>query len=230
MKKFFLLAALAAGTQAAQAQSIAAGTISLGGGIGYRQATNKTQSGGGNTTYSGEFTVRQFTFSPAVGYFVADNLAVGLNVGYVSQGQSYTQTPSTGGGNSDPDPTVTFRIGPYVQYYKMFSEQFGAYGTVGTGYESQTDHSTSYDPYGNPRTSEIKEAGYYAALTPGIVFFPIPKFALSASIGSLGYNRLKIDPPKGANVPSGYEHSVSDFGLSFGLDQLQLGGTFYFGR
>ena len=229
MKSWAVLALLTAGTATAHAQSIAAGTISLGGGIGYSRTSDKESSSFGGTNYSNELTYSQFSVRPVGSYFVADNLAVGLSLGYSSAAVSTDQSPSRIGRREDLDPTTNFQVGPFVQYYKMFSEQFGVTGNLGAGYQS----GTRFQYIGNTNDAyELNSSGYYAELTPGIVFFPIPKFAINASIGSLGYSRVNNDFPKGPFLqePDNFEDTSSTFGASFGLSQLQFGGTFFFGR
>jgi hypothetical protein len=232
MKKIFLLAFLAASTSAVRAQSIAAGTISLGGSIGYSRSTDKEGATLGNTNYTSETTSSRFSFSPAAGYFIADNLALGLNLGYNAVREGYTTiTPTPALVRAELDPQTTLQVGPYVQYYKMISEQFGVLGTLGGGY--QRLRSQSYSGSGNNLVVvDNKASGYYANLTPGVIFFPVPKFGISASIGSLSYDRLNFDFPesRGNTAPDDYENTTSNFGAGFGLDQLQFGGTYYFGR
>ena len=232
MKQFFLLAALALGAAEARAQSIAAGTVSLGGGIGYSSYTNKSSSQGFNgTPFSAETKGSQFSFSPSVGYFVADNLAIGLSLGYSSSRNGYTTyTPSSNFVPKELDPRTRLQVGPYVQYYKMLTEQFGVLGTLGAGYQNL--RYQTYSGNNNPVIVDYKASGYYASLTPGIVFFPIPKLGLTASIGSLGYSRFNNEYPErtGTTAPQNYESTSSDFGASFGLNQLQFGGTYYIGR
>lgn len=235
MKKSFLMLALLGGTAtAAQAQTaIPAGTISLGGGIGYSSHTTKeaaTSSSG--TAYSEEVTTSQFNFSPSVGYFIADNLAIGLQFGYFAMGKpKTTETPAPAVVLADLDAATTIKVGPYAQYYKMLSDQFGIVGTLGLGYQSNSDSEYGEDPTGKDVVQVTKGSGLYADLTPGVVFFPVPKFGISASIGGLGYSSMSYDyKTNDGPAPSGYESKSSDFGLRFGLDQLNFGGTFYFGR
>lgn len=229
MKKTILSAVLVAAAHLAQAQSIPAGTVSLGGNVGYSRATGNSSYSINGTTYSSETTSSQFSFSPSVGFFVADNLALGINLGYSASRRPYTT--STGTNNQvKPDPTTTFRLGVYGQYYKMLTEQFGILGTLGVGFQNQRDYNLNNNG-NNPVILEYKSSGYYADLTPGIVFFPIPKLGLTASIGSLSFNRLNYDFPSNAGTaPNGYENKSSTFGASFGLSQLLFGGTYYFGR
>ena len=220
MKKNLLLLALLGGTAtAAQAQTaIPAGTVSLGGNVGYSRRTINAQVPGTNLSY--ESVQSQFRIAPSVGYFVADNLAVGLNLGYSATKNTYTSSFSTP--VSDLNPNTTFQGGAYVQYYKMLTDQFGLVGTLGGGYQYNRITNT-FGPAGNMGSSEIKQKGYYASLTPGIIYFPVPKLGISATLGSLAFSRLK-------ETPNASEPVSTDFGASFGLNQLQFGGTYYFGR
>lgn len=218
MKKNLLLLALLGGTvTAAHAQTaIPAGTVSLGGSVGYYRHTTNAQLG----NLSSEYVNSQFQIAPSVGYFVADNLAVGMSLSYSANKNTYTTT--FGNALSDLDPNTTFRGGAYVQYYKMLTDQFGLVGTFGGGYQYNRN-TTIYGPVGNMSSTETKQKGYYANLTPGIIYFPVPKLGISATMGSLAYSRLKETPTSGEPV-------TTDFSAGFGLSQLQLGGTYYFGR
>lgn len=220
MKNNLLLLALLAGTAtAAHAQTaIPAGTVSLGGNVGYYRHTNSLQNVGSGQT--SESVSSRFQMAPSIGYFVADNLAVGLSLGCSATKNTYASPFSNH--LSDLAPSTAFRSGAYVQYYKMLTDQFGLVGTFGAGY--QYNRTTNiYGPAGNMSAAETKQKGYYASLTPGIVYFPIPKLGISATVGSLAYSRLKEAPTSGEPV-------TTDFGAGFGLSQLQFGGTWYFGR
>lgn len=206
LKNVLLLLTLLAGTTSlAQAQTaIPAGTTSLGGSIGY---SRHTESQGQDVVTS------KFQIAPSAGYFVADNLAVGINLNYSAGRTTISNYPE-----NNLDAATSLRVGPYVQYYKMLSEQFGFLGTLGAGYQR------SFTPtYTDPSTTlSVTRSGYYASLTPGVIFFPVPKFGISASVGYLGYDHVNVQPSA--------SQTVSNFGASFGLDQLTFGGTFYFGR
>ena len=230
-----LVVLLAASTQLGHAQSIAAGTVSLGGSVGYSRTSNESSfaavsiSGNTRQTLTTTTTNSQFSFSPAAGYFVANNLEVGLDLGYTAarrSNASYLSTPNTG---PELDPSTTLRLGVFGRYYKMLVEQFGLTGMLGGGY--QTLHDQFYNNGSNGAVVNYKATGYYAALTPGIIFFPIAKLGISASMGSLGYSRLSSEGPVSLFNPPPYgSDKTTTFGARFGLDQLQFGGTYYFGR
>lgn len=224
MKKLFLLALLAGSTEALHAQSIAAGTLSLGGNVGYGHTSDKAEYKNGGNTYTSEYVRSQFQFVPAIGYFVANNLAIGVSLGYTAASEKLTNTGPYSSSPNALDARTTLRVGPYVQYYKMISEQFGVLGTLSVGY--QHGFTPSYANNGN-RVVETTTNGSYAALTPGIIFFPIPKFGISASVGYLGYEQYGV---KRNDDIDGESQNVSAIGAAFGLNQLMFGGTYYFGR
>jgi hypothetical protein len=121
--------------------------------------------------------------------------------------------------NGNLDAATNLRVGPYLQYYKMLSDQFGILGTLSGGY------TRTFTPRLIGPTTVVEEEtnGVYASLTPGVIFFPVPKFGISATAGYLGYDRTALK-----NSPT--NRKISDLGASFGLSQLQFGGTYFFGR
>jgi hypothetical protein len=246
MKKFLVLIGLLAATKAGHAQGIAAGTVSLTGNIGYNRSTSTNSisynsisgTGGSRYSYTTKTTNSQFGVAVAPAYFVADNLAIGLNLGInaASSVQKITATNNTGFPSPtslpDLDPNTSLRVGAFVQYYKFFSEQFGVTGTLGGGYQHAESHAYSSIGNNTPVATTVTGNGYYAELTPGIVFFPIPKVGISASMGSLAFNHFgnKFPEATGNTPPDDYENSSNNFGASFGFDRLVFGGTYYFGR
>lgn len=215
-KKLFALALLSGLASAAQAQTVLkAGTIQLGGNVGYARTSVETpvNSGGYYTTKQTNVN-SQFSVAPSVGYFVADNLAVGIDGAY--QVNRYKQTQ---GYTSYDEKAEQFRLGAFVQYYKMVSEQFGFTGTLGGGYQH----------FGQPSNfNDRATKGAYANLTPSIVFFPIPKLAIGASIGGINYAYTSFKTPSSFTDSDTY--ASSSFGADFGLSQLLFSGTYYFGR
>ena len=237
--RILLLALAVSGSalSAAQAQSvIGKGTSLLTGTVGYHTDTDEvSRSGsgyGGGGPSSSTATYGTFKLDIAVGGFVADNLALGLQLSHTVTGGSF-KSSGNNSPQSGPPTSTTLRVGPVVQYYKMLGEQFGLTATLGAGYESDVRRTAQYyvSQYGYPMTyyTNLKATGYYAALTPGIVFFPVPKFGLTATMGSLGYNRLTVkdNNQTGSNTT---DETVSSFDAGFGFSQLQFGATYYFGR
>lgn len=141
---------------------------------------------------------------------MVDNLAIGINANYIFSNQTDTQYSSK---------INQLQIGAFAQYYQLITDQFGFTGTLGAGYQN-----TRF-----PNGSNEKANGFYAGLTPGLVFFPITKLAIGASIGGLNYSSLTTKLT-GFNNGGPNDYQSSTFGANFGLSQLLISGTCYFGR
>jgi len=181
---------------------IKAGTVQLGGGINYSSGTTDFQSSGlqpsGSPYYGGTFQL-----SPSMGYFVADNLS--LSLGLMMQRRN---------GNN------YLSVGPSLQKYKMLTDQFGFTGTLSAGYVRINQPSSNIG-------RDVAYNGFYATLTPGIIFLPIPKLGLGASVGNLSYNYLS---GSATSVIGRFDTTQSGFTAGFGLNQLTFSGTYFFGR
>ena len=216
-----LLAVSGSSILAAQAQTtIGRGTGLLSGSVGYHADTRELSVTPIGSNTNSKVTYSTFNIDVAAGGFVADNLALGIQLRHTVTGGSAS--------NNQPAPPNSYmlRVGPMMQYYKMLSEQFGLMAMLGAGYESDLDRTLLYSngyPFPAPYYSTTKATGFYAALTPGIVFLPVPKFGLTATIGSLAYNRLKV---KDTTI----DDNISTVDAGFGFSQLQFGANYYFGR
>lgn len=245
MKKIFLLAALSASSHALCAQTIEAGTIALGGNVGYSQSNNKSSSlhsivGGQNVAGTSDASSRQLYLAPVGSYFVADNLAIGLALGYANgwREEDTRFVPAYTAEQHSDYRTISLRTGAFVQYYKMLNAQFGLTGRLGAGYQRLKDSQDGYNITNGTTyyfNGTYTRAGYYAELVPGIVFFPVPKFGLTASLGAFNFNHLSLTESRysdtSGNIYSeGAKSESNDFAASFGLDAFLLGGTYYFGR
>jgi outer membrane protein W len=219
MQKLFVLTLLSSLAGTAHAQTvIKAGTIQLGGNVGYSHSSVDSPVSSGAYPIKRTEINNQFILAPSVGFFVADNLAIGVNGVYQINEYKYGQTQ---GNTAFDQKAKQWRLGAFVQYYKMVSEQFGFTGTLGAGYQ----YFNEYFSYGSDNTAT---KGVYANLTPSIVFFPIPKLAIGASIGGLNYSYANYKSPSSASAPDTYESS--NFAANFGLSQFLLSGTYYLGR
>ena len=195
MRKLFFCLGFGLSATAGYAQTpIKAGTIGLGGGINYSHNNNDSQFGGGSQSV----TASRFQISPVVSYFVADDLSLGLNLNYAALSSAGSEARQ-------------LSAGLVLQKYRMLTDQFGLTGALGAGYTRSWV----------PGPVDITTNGFYASLTPGLIYFPVPKLGIGASVGGLSY---------GYDARSNSNSSSSSFGASFGLNQLTFSGTFFFGR
>lgn len=207
MRKLFLIAVFAGGISLAHAQTDQ-GTIMLGGGLNFNTASSKTAGVDNGTTTS-------FGIRPNVGYFISDNLAIGLGLGFNS---STTKTPTAGGGTGN-DETVTseFTVSPFVRYYSEIGDKAGAFlqGSVNFGSDK-----SKFTPAGGA-TAESKGSSIGVGISPGVYWFITNHIGLESTIGGISFESSKSK--NAANV----ETKGSNFGLNLNTT-LTVGLNYYF--
>ena len=223
-KTIFALLLLSTGALSAQAQ-ISAGTKLLSGSISYSRVSSKAEVALPNAQPIEE-KQQQSNFSPTVGYFIADNLALGLRGGIATTKKSEQKyrDPVTGFGYFSPEiRTRTLSGGAFARYYKFVGEKVAFYGQVGGGY------TNAYHPQisGYPENRRIE--GLYADLLPGVVFFPTNKLGLELTLRGASYHRTTYDYVIG-NTTVTQKNTTSNLDFGFGLNDLNLGISLYLGR
>lgn len=140
---------------------------------------------------TGDNKTSSFNFSPRLGYFATENIALGVALGY-STGK--TEAPAT------PDVDVSeFSIGAFGRYYVTPANSFSIFGELGVDYINSKIEAASED------TSNAFRIG----LAPGVNYFVSDNFALEAKFGILSYRTDKPDA-------DGVESTDSfNFGLNF---------------
>jgi len=208
-----------------------AGTLFFGGGLGFGASNSKTTaSGGGTTTTKDGPKSSQFSIVPGVGYFIADKLAVGLDLSFST---SSNKTPYDGINSQPGDYNKTsgtvISFTPYVRQYLMLSDNFGFTGTFGVGVgfgsskreEKRGSTTTTTD---GPKTTTLE-----VGITPGIVFFPTNKVGLEANFGFVGFSSETTKSKSGNN-----ELKLTDTSFGFGANSIQptfsLGFRYYLAK
>ncbi|KAA9331282.1 outer membrane beta-barrel protein [Hymenobacter busanensis] len=236
MHKFLLPAALLLAAGTAQAQ-IPAGTILVGGNINYSRRENQselTPTSGKRTTQ----TVTGFDLGPTAGYFLADNLMLGLGLDYQ---KNHATAPVyvaslTGDISKLMDLEAKSRylaVGPVVRYYHFLGENAAFYGQAGAGYrtgKAEDEYLLSANPNAmGTETRRTESSGFYGQLSPGFVYFPVSKLGLEVSLRGLSFDKMSSESTSttGAKSPKA---SSSLFDAGIGLNDLRFGAAFYFGR
>ncbi|GAB2945767.1 hypothetical protein GCM10027048_08540 [Hymenobacter coalescens] len=214
---------------AAQAQ-IGAGTLLLGGHAGYSQSTQEAPITSSSTSQELVRKNMSVSVAPVLGYFVADNLMLGLRGGFQ---QTRTVTPLYA--VSVNSGTMTYRkirdnvareaswtVGPAARYYKFVGEQAAFYGELGAGYvQAETEQPNNQ----STGSIEAEAKGFYGGLAPGLVFFPTPSIGLELSLRGLLYQQTKTN-----NKGSDYISTAKNFDAGVSFQDLRLGVSFYLGR
>jgi outer membrane protein len=157
---------------------------------------------GFSTTSRGNEKVNGFNFSPKAGYFVTNNIAVGVALGFGSNKHDM--------GFGVEEKITTFSVGAFGRYYFKPGSQFSIFGQLGVNSNSSKDENT----VGNI-TTVSKINGFDVMLSPGISYFVSRSLAIEASFGALGYETEKPNTP-GAD-------STDSFGLNLNLSSINFG-------
>lgn len=161
MKKLTLIALLAFfGTANAQTEKgnwIVSGATSLG--FNSNKITNKS----GDVSVDGQKTTT-FNVKPAIGYFVIDNLSVGIDLGYeVKKYDEYL-----GFEQKTKVTASTFSVLPSATYYFKTDSKAFPYVGAGAGYALNNSKTTITAPYKTNFFQWKAKAGLAYFITPSI--------------------------------------------------------------
>lgn len=226
MKNFVFAAALLLAAGAAQAQT-SAGTIMVGGSLGFSSRTTETDFS--STQPDTEVKSRSFSIAPQVGYFLSDNLAVGLFADLSNQKRTSPLFDGRGVEFKAEETTRQTQVGPFVRYYHLVGDEgkAGFFGQLAGGLQSRkTEYDTSRPGDFDDR---IEGSGGFANLTPGFVYFPTEKFGIELTLGNFGFSSLKSDYTSDNPNFRPYEVKESGVNANFGLRNLSVGAFFYLG-
>lgn len=168
------------------------------------------------------------------GYFVTNNIAVGLLAGYsnYNQEQEYSYVPGSGVEKQyQSAKSNIYSVGFYARAYKMLGEgKIGFFGNLDASYlfgnsERKTEITYNGVINENPVTDgEI--TGLNVGLRPGVVYFITKTIGLEASFGYLGFKGQKEMTESEGEAQSTYESS--GFNFNFSASTFNLGLNFYF--
>ena len=198
MKKLLLSAAAVFAFTFANAQEttstggFSTGDVFISGSVGF--GSQKT----------GDFKSSSFDFSPRAGYFVNDNIALGLALGY----NNAKRDQDFGFGNIEEVTTNTFEVGAFGRYYFTPANQFSILTQLGVNYSTTKSEVDS---------EEFNKAnGFNIEFAPGISYFISEHFALEATFGILSYTIVKPDED-GADSTNTFQFGLDMSDINFGL-------------
>lgn len=154
----------------------------------------------GSNKYSAQGNFKESTFSiaPTVGFFVSQNIALGLGLGFSSSKITKEE-------GDDAFKTTTTTIGAYGRYYFTPAAKFSVFGQLSVEYAT-----TKFNP------SDLKVNGFGLGLSPGVNYFLNRNFAIEASWGALNYASAKADVD-GAEASNDFEFGLNLDNINFGI-------------
>jgi outer membrane protein len=194
MKKVLLVFSLLVASLAVANAQTTQGTISLGGSMG---VTNTKDEDDGEDTRTSEFR-----FQPSAGYFVIDNLMVGLGLSVV--------TGKEDDGFGGDDKYSSFLVGPFARYYIFTSnEKFAFFGEVGTLFGSFKDKPDGQD--------ETKAGTFNLYVSPGFSYFFNEHWGLDLAFQGISFSSFDPDKDEDDDKSTTFNFGVSSFNPSIGI-------------
>jgi hypothetical protein len=221
MKKILVLGLVALSTLTANAQrkrtkaNTSQGMWAVRLGAGYNSTT---------TDPSGDAETKATTISvmPSVGYFVADNLELGINFRANSNNTDQTIT-------ANPLSTSTSKgtgtgVGIYGQKYWPMNNWFALYGNANIGLDFGSGEVTTL---ANNVTNKVGTStnGYGGSVSMGFAFTPVRNMALTADIVGFGVNTSTSDPDGPNN-----QTVTTNLGANVWRQPFQLSYVWFFGN
>ncbi len=203
MKKLILLTALAVVSfsnvnaqemETTPVYGFTQGNVFLEGNLGYNSKNDKN---------SKEKT-KDFTINPKIGYLLSDDLAIGVEVNYISSTQDVDGT--------DTRDVSAFGAGVFARYYFLnLGQRFKAFGEVGVGFGTAKDD-----------LADVKANGVNAGLNLGLNYFLTENMAITFGLADvLSYNTSKLDVDGAENV-SEFNANINVFNNFFDTAQFGL--------
>ncbi len=182
--------------------------------------SNSLSTTSGTTTVNGDSQFK-WNFAPEVGYYLSDNLAIGLSLGIES---SSVTSPISDTANSVTS-SITWVVSPFARYSFAKTGNFSFFGEgnliIGGGSSQVTTGSTILQ---GPATST-----FGIGVQPGIFYDLSDKVSLIATLGGLSYSNAGTSETIGTGTTAVTTTSASpnlNFGL--GLNNLSFGAIVKF--
>jgi len=191
---------------------ISSGTILLGGSLNYN--TNNYNSSNNNDQV---FKSNSFSFAPKAGYFISENLVLGVGLGLTTGSQK--------NGSAIQYKQSGYSIGPFVRYYKFLGERTALFGNAAFNYNKTKTKSLNLNQELVPANNQENIGAY---ITPGLTYFASSRIGLEISLGYIGYSKNLYE----YNLDTPYYSKTKNSGFVkyYGLANSALGVNFYLGR
>lgn len=209
-----------------------AGTLMLGGNLGFNSFNGGENSAtvGATTTTVEKKAFTNWSVSPAIGYFIMNDLAVGLrlSLGGITRGQAV----STDGRNRENFNSFDLGVELFGRYYMNLSDKLYLFGDLGVGYMSSSwtrRVASTTNPAGFNDGNAVKQTGLGVNIAPGLAYFPSEKWGIDLTLNRIVSFMSMTETEEAPNNAGKTEDKSTDFGIGLGLNP-SLGLHYYFGK
>ena len=224
MNKVLLAIAVLVG-EVASAQ-IAKGTLYLSGQAGYYKQGKESSNN----------YVENLKILPTVGFFVSQNFAVGLGIGFTKNETSQNYILFEGGTSfiyAKYTKESAFAVSPFARKYWALSDKLYFFGQLEVPLEfGKTElyeyQSQPFSPIignyyvGTTNTYDANYTSIGVNVKPGLDYFITKNWTVEATIGEFGFNSYKLDLEGAKNI------NKTDLGVK--LSSVTLGVKYVFAK
>lgn len=234
MKKIILTALCAVLVQLSFAQ-IQQGTWTATGSSSYSQFKRQNNNQA-DDQLSYNHAYKSFQLRPSIGYFVTNNVEIGVFGGYSYSDQlleSFMPNVST---NSAKYEVATYSAGLFTRAYKFIANNFAFYGQANVGYASSSIYNLNevegtFHKYMDETDTDSQHLS--VSILPGITFFVHDRISLNATYGVLSYSRSDNEHKRkefifGQASTHEFNSGSHDLSLNLSSDSFSLGLSYYF--
>ncbi|MDX2135704.1 MAG: hypothetical protein SFV52_13000 [Saprospiraceae bacterium] len=177
----------------------------VGSAVGFATANSKVTT---NDVEEEGLTAQQLNIAPAIGYFVIDNLALGLGVDWTLNNVTEPNDDET------DDSNVLF--GPFIRYYFPLGENVAAFGVANFGFGNSSNTAVV-----GGISEEINTNLFAFGVGPGLTVYTKGGFGIEA-IFKYNYAQSEFDTEIN-QIKASTETRTNQFAISLGM-QYYFGG------
>ncbi len=192
----------------------------IGGSLSASTADGSNNAFGYAPAYTGATKSKFISIGPTYSYFIADGLDLGISAS-LSYQKSKTNTNINVPVINEQTSRGSF-VGAYLRKYFLYEGKFGVRTGPFASY-SYVKQNYTYPNYSNVPSYFGNNKVFNAGVGLDLAFFPVKRFGLLASIGSLSYYHAKGEQIGEATKENGV-------GLNFLTSELRFSAVYAFGR
>lgn len=183
--------------------------------IGFSSANSNTESKISTGTVTTDNSALQFSITPRIGYFLLDNLVIGISMDYTLNQTSRPVTPGMPNSRIETETDSDLLFGPYSRYYFLSSEDKGLFGELSFGFGSSSDIT-------NIGTAQSTSTNVFAgSVGPGFTIFSRDAIGIEALVKyNFSRSSFDIESQGVTQQTTTWTHQVD----------LSIGLQFYFSR
>lgn len=217
MKKspIVLLALLLGISMIAQAQILQRGNFLIGSTLGFSSADSKVKQvlNSVEQTNSGPVSL-QLNFSPNVGYFLADDLVLGIGMDYTF---GRFKEP-----NTDRTEDSNLLFGPFFRYYYDLGENMAFFGEMDLGFGNSSD-----DQFIGSTRQSITTNIFSVGVGPGFTIYSDNAIGIEAlfkyNFARSHFNTIGVDQVQNETITKTNQFDIS-LGIQFYFSSIQPAG------